>query len=62
MSSPVAIQGTGAGRMTAKSSLEDRIYRLRAKADMLEALLKAIPDLEGQADAALWQLICDSRS
>lgn len=62
MNSPVAIQSTGVCRMNAKSSLEDKIYRLRARADMLEALLKAIPDLEGQADEALWQLICDSRS
>lgn len=47
-------------RQSARGVLEDRIAKLRREADHLEALKNALPELEGEADAALWDLLWKS--
>lgn len=49
-------------RLSARAMIEDKIHRLRAQADGLEALSKALPlELTREADEALWQLLCNVR-
>ncbi len=58
-----AIGGLGccAMRQSAAGALDDLIARYRREADRLQALKDALPTLEGDSDAALWQLVMDAR-
>lgn len=48
-------------RQNAASALDDLIARYRREADRLQALRDALDGLEGEAEAALWQLVMDAR-
>lgn len=49
-------------RQSAKGVIRDRARHLRAEADRLEALARALPEeMPPQADQALWDLAINSR-
>lgn len=53
--------GCCAMRQTAIGALDDLIARYRREADRLQALRDALAGIEGDAEAALWQLVMDAR-
>lgn len=49
---------TGAGRMSARDMLKDKISSLRSQADNLEILLETLPELTPKQDEAMWAVFC----
>jgi hypothetical protein len=54
--------GDACGRQSAKGVIRDRVRQLRAEADRLDALARALPEeLPPQADQALWDIAINAR-